>query len=45
MICMGMAAAVGAHQLAQTALFPALGDPTIISKDDMGDSDHRDRGG
>ena len=32
MIGMGMAAAVGAHQLAQTALFPALGDPTIISK-------------
>lgn len=32
MIGMGMAGAVGAHFLAQTALFPALGDPTIISK-------------
>ncbi len=32
MIGMGMAAAVGASQLAQTSLFPTLGDPTIISK-------------
>ena len=32
MIGMGMAASVGAHALAQTDLFPALGDPTIISK-------------
>ncbi|MDH3424719.1 MAG: DUF819 family protein [Gemmatimonadota bacterium] len=32
MIGMGMAASVGAFQLAQTNLFPALGDPTIISK-------------
>lgn len=32
MIGMGMAGAVGAHQVAQTDLFPAVGDPTIISK-------------
>lgn len=32
MICMGMAASVGAYQLAQTDIFPTLGDPTIISK-------------
>ncbi len=32
MIGMGMAGAVGAHLLAQTALFPPVGDPTIISK-------------
>ena len=32
MIGMGMAGAVGVHELAQTDLFPALGDPTIISK-------------
>jgi len=32
MIGMGMAGSVGAYQLAQTDLFPALGDPTIISK-------------
>ena len=32
MIGMGLAASVGAHALAQTDLFPALGDPTIISK-------------
>lgn len=32
MIGMGMAAAVAAHQIAQTDLFPPLGDPTIISK-------------
>ncbi len=32
MIGLGMAGAVGAHVLAQSALFPTLGDPTIISK-------------
>lgn len=32
MIGMGMAAAIGASHLAQTDLFPTLGDPTIISK-------------
>lgn len=32
MIGMGMAAAVGAFQIAQTDLFPPLGDPTIITK-------------
>ena len=32
MIGMGMAGAVGAHLLAQTDLFPPVGDPTIISK-------------
>ena len=32
MIGMGMASAIGAYELAQTRLFPALGDPTIISK-------------
>jgi len=32
MIGLGMAGAVGAHRLAQTNLFPTLGDPTIISK-------------
>jgi uncharacterized membrane protein len=32
MIGMGMAGAVGALALAETGLFPALGDPTIISK-------------
>ncbi|MDH5590396.1 MAG: DUF819 family protein [Gemmatimonadota bacterium] len=32
MICLGMAGAVGSVELAQTDLFPALGDPTIISK-------------
>ncbi|MBT8487689.1 MAG: DUF819 family protein [Gemmatimonadetes bacterium] len=32
MIGMGMAGAVGAFEIAQTDLFPALGDPTIISK-------------
>ena len=32
MIGMGMAGAVGVHELAQSDLFPALGDPTIISK-------------
>ena len=32
MIGMGMAASVGAYRLAQTDLFPTLGDPAIISK-------------
>lgn len=32
MIGMGMAASVAAHRLAQTDLFPTLGDPAIISK-------------
>jgi uncharacterized membrane protein len=32
MIGMGMAGAVAAYELAQTPLFPAIGDPTIISK-------------
>jgi uncharacterized membrane protein len=32
MIGMGMATAVGAYRLAQTDLFPTLGDPAIISK-------------
>lgn len=32
MIGLGMAASVGAYQLAQSDLFPTLGDPTIISK-------------
>ena len=32
MIGMGLAAAVGAYRLAQTDLFPTLGDPAIISK-------------
>ena len=32
MIGMGMAGAVGVHELAQSDLFPTLGDPTIISK-------------
>lgn len=32
MIGMGMAGAIGAYELAQTRFFPALGDPTIISK-------------
>jgi uncharacterized membrane protein len=32
MIGFGMAGAVGASRLAQTGLFPTLGDPTIISK-------------
>ena len=32
MIGMGMAGAIGAYEIAQTPLFPALGDPTIISK-------------
>jgi uncharacterized membrane protein len=32
MIGMGMAASVGAYQIAQSDLFPTLGDPTIISK-------------
>jgi uncharacterized membrane protein len=32
MIGMGMAASVAAYQLAQTDLFPTLGDPAIISK-------------
>lgn len=32
MIGLGMAGAIGAHRLAQTDLFPTLGDPTIISK-------------
>lgn len=32
MVGMGMAGAVGAYQVAQSDLFPPLGDPTIISK-------------
>jgi uncharacterized membrane protein len=32
MIGMGLAASVAAHRLAQTSLFPTLGDPAIISK-------------
>jgi len=32
MIGMGMAVSVGAYELAQTDMFPTLGDPTIISK-------------
>jgi uncharacterized membrane protein len=32
MIGMGMAASIGAYALSQTRFFPALGDPTIISK-------------
>jgi len=32
MIGLGMAGAIGAYELAQTPLFPAVGDPTIISK-------------